>query len=40
VSAIVSGRLTLESGVKLFAALNALAVLAIGWLVVASDLFS
>jgi hypothetical protein len=32
--------LTPEGGIKLFAALNALLVLAVGWLIVASDLFS
>ncbi len=36
----MSRHLTLEGGVKLFAVLNALLVLALGWLVVASDLFS
>ena len=32
--------LTLQTGLKLFAILDGLVVLALGWLIVASDLFS
>jgi hypothetical protein len=36
----MTNRLTLQSGLKIFAVLDALIVLALGWLIVASDLFS